>query len=56
MIGVEAAGAASMTLALEKGECCDIEQCSTIADGIAVRKVGCKTLELVKNMWMKSSL
>lgn len=48
VIGVEAAGAASMTAALAKGECCDITSCSTIADGIAVRKVGCKTLELVK--------
>ncbi|AVQ16639.1 threonine ammonia-lyase [Fusobacterium gonidiaformans 3-1-5R] len=48
VIGVEAAGAASMTAALAKGECCDIENCSTIADGIAVRKVGYKTLELVK--------
>lgn len=48
VIGVEAAGAASMTAALAKGECCDIGSCSTIADGIAVRKVGCKTLELVK--------
>lgn len=48
VIGVEAAGAASMTEALAKGECCDITACSTIADGIAVRRVGCKTLELVK--------
>lgn len=48
VIGVEAAGAASMTAALAKGECFEIPTCSTIADGIAVRKVGCKTLELVK--------
>lgn len=48
VIGVEAAGAASMTEALKRGECCEISSCSTIADGIAVRKVGCKTLELVK--------
>lgn len=48
VIGVEAENAPSMTEALKKGECCDITTSSTIADGIAVRKVGCKTLELAK--------
>ncbi|QNM14395.1 MULTISPECIES: threonine ammonia-lyase [Fusobacterium] len=49
VIGVEAANAPSMTEALKRGECCDICGCgTTIADGIAVRKVGCKTLELAK--------
>ncbi|WP_410208814.1 threonine ammonia-lyase [Fusobacterium sp.] len=49
VIGVESENAPSMTEALEHGECCEI--CGsgvTIADGIAVRKVGCKTLELAK--------
>lgn len=48
VIGVESENAASMTEALKKGECCEVCAKSTIADGIAVRKVGCKTLELVK--------
>ena len=48
IIGVESANAASMTEALAKGECCEVCATPTIADGIAVKKVGCKTLELVK--------
>ena len=48
VIGVESANAASMTEALSKGECCEVCSSATIADGIAVRKVGCKTLELAK--------
>lgn len=48
VIGVEAENAASMTAALAKGECCEVCATPTIADGIAVKKVGCKTLELVK--------
>ncbi len=37
-----------MTEALAKGECCEVCATPTIADGIAVKKVGFKTLELVK--------
>ena len=48
VIGVESANAASMTEALSKGECCEVCSSATIADGIAVRKEGCKTLELAK--------
>lgn len=48
VIGVESENAASMTEALAQGECCEICAKPTIADGIAVKKVGCKTLELVK--------
>lgn len=48
VIGVESENAASMTEALKRGECCEVCAKPTIADGIAVRKVGCKTLELVK--------
>ncbi|WP_291259220.1 threonine ammonia-lyase [Fusobacterium sp.] len=48
VIGVESENAASMTEALKKGECCEVCAHPTIADGIAVKKVGCKTLELVK--------
>lgn len=48
VIGVESENAASMTAALKKGECCEVLTTPTIADGIAVKKVGIKTLELVK--------
>lgn len=48
VIGVESANAASMTAALKSGECCEVVTTPTIADGIAVKKVGAKTLELVK--------
>lgn len=48
VIGVESANAASMTEALKRGECCEVCAQPTIADGIAVKKVGCKTLELVR--------
>lgn len=48
VIGVESENAASMTEALKRGDCCEVCGCATIADGIAVRKVGCKTLELAK--------
>ena len=37
-----------MTEALKRGECCEVCAQPTIADGIAVKKVGCKTLELVR--------
>ena len=48
VIGVESQNAASMTEAMKRGECCEVAACPTIADGIAVKKVGCKTLELAK--------
>lgn len=48
VIGVEAEEAASMTEALKKNCCVEIESCKTIADGIAVKKVGEKTYELIK--------
>lgn len=48
VIGVESENAPSMTEALKQGECCEICAQPTIADGIAVKKVGCKTLDLVK--------
>lgn len=48
VIGVESQNAASMTEAFKRNECCEVYSCPTIADGIAVKKVGCKTLELAK--------
>lgn len=46
--GVEASGAASMKASLEKQEIVKLEKCKTIADGIAVAKVGNITFELAK--------
>lgn len=37
-----------MTEALKQNCCVEIESCKTIADGIAVKKVGEKTYELIK--------
>lgn len=48
VIGVEAENAPSMTAALHTGESCEVAATQTIADGIAVRKVGEKTLALAK--------
>ncbi len=45
--GVEAAGAASMRGSLDKGEIIELESAATIADGIAVKKPGDNTYELV---------
>ncbi len=47
--GVEAAGAASMKAALEKGEMDALASVSTFADGIAVKKPGELTYEICKN-------
>lgn len=48
IIGVEAENAASMQEALKLGSASEIKTSPTIADGIAVRKVGEKTFEVVK--------
>ena len=45
IIGVESENAASKKEALAKGECCEVCATQTIADGIAAKIVGCKTLE-----------
>jgi len=44
IIGVEPAGAAAMKHSLEAGECITLEHISTMADGIAVRRVCDRTL------------
>lgn len=48
IIGVEASNAASMKSAMQKGYVHEINTNSTIADGIAVRKAGELTYELIK--------
>lgn len=48
VIGIEAEHAASMREALKNKEICEICSKPTIADGIAVRKAGCKTYEVIK--------
>lgn len=47
--GVEASGAASMKKSLEENKVITLDKCKTIADGIAVAKVGDKTFEIIKN-------
>jgi threonine dehydratase len=44
VVGVEAAGARTMSVALEKGHPLDLERVATMADGIAVRRVSELTL------------
>lgn len=46
--GVEASGAASMKKSLEQKELITLDSCKTIADGIAVAKVGDLTFEIAK--------
>ena len=48
VIGVEPAGAASMTAALEKGEVVQLDSANTIADGTAVKAVGYQNLPYVQ--------
>ena len=48
VIGVEPAGAASMTAALEKGEVVQLDSANTIADGTAVKAVGYQNLPCVQ--------
>ena len=48
VIGVEPAGAASMTAALKAGEVVELDSANTIADGTAVKAVGDKILPYVQ--------
>ena len=45
IIGVEPTGAASMTAALAQGSPVLLEQCDTVADGVAIRRVSALTIE-----------
>ena len=49
IIGVQAAGAASMVQSINDGEIECLPSVSTIADGIAVKQPGQNTFELVRN-------
>ncbi len=46
VVGVQAAGAASMYTSQRQGRCVELSSVSTIADGIAVKKPGALTFEL----------
>ncbi len=48
VVGVQAAGASSLTQSLEKGEVVTIDGVDTIADGIATRSVGRKTFDVIE--------
>ncbi|WP_426709283.1 threonine ammonia-lyase [Cetobacterium sp. SF1] len=48
IIGVESANAASMLEAIKRNEVCEICSKPTIADGIAVRKAGSLTFQVIK--------
>jgi threonine dehydratase len=48
IIGVQAAGAASMLNSMKRGESVTLDSANTIADGIAVKRPGDLTLELCK--------
>ena len=48
VVGVQAAGASSLTRSLEKGEVVSIDGVDTIADGIATRRVGKQTFQVIK--------
>ena len=48
VVGVQAAGASSLTRSLEKGEVVSIDGVDTIADGIATRSVGKQTFQVIK--------
>jgi threonine dehydratase len=48
VIGVQAEGASSVADALDKGEVVERESVETIADGIATRKVGTRTFEVIR--------
>lgn len=50
IIGVEAAGAPSMTNAINKGKIEEISSANTIADGIAVKKPGKITFNIIKKL------
>lgn len=49
VIGVQAEAVPSMKVALEKGAPAELPPATTIADGIAVRRVGATPFDLVKN-------
>lgn len=49
IIGVQAKGAASMMLSRQKGCIVEVENPHTIADGIAIRKVGQKTFPIIQH-------
>ncbi|ELZ28819.1 threonine dehydratase [Halosimplex carlsbadense 2-9-1] len=48
IVGVQAEGASSVADSLRKGEVVEREQVDTIADGIATRKVGTETFEVIR--------
>ena len=48
VVGVQAAGAASAAESLRKGEVVERDSVDTIADGIATRKIGEETFEVIK--------
>jgi len=48
VIGVQAEGAASARASLEKGEIVERDSVETIADGIATRKIGERTFEVIR--------
>jgi threonine dehydratase len=48
VIGVQAEGAASVAQSLQKGEIYERESVDTIADGIATRRVGDRTFEVIE--------
>ncbi len=50
VIGVEAEGAPAMKLSIEKGHIVEIKEIDTIADGIAVKKPGDITFNIVRNL------
>jgi threonine dehydratase len=49
VVGVQAEGAASVAESLQKGEIIEREQVDTIADGIATRRVGDWTFEVIRD-------
>jgi len=49
VVGVQAEGAASVAESLQKGEIIEREQVDTIADGIATRRVGDRTFEVIRD-------
>src|SRR5439155_6816763 len=48
VIGVQAAGASSIAPSLQKGSPVTLDEANTMADGIAVRRSGAMTLEVIK--------
>lgn len=48
IIGVQAEGAPSMAISLQKDEICTLDSVNTIADGISVKTPGSKTFEIVR--------